>query len=86
MTDQPLNTAKDGVVLQITEFGNSTGVILPEEVLPRLRPKAVDVLHLVETSEREIRLSRDDPKHAKAMEIAREVFADYTDTFKALAK
>lgn len=31
-------------------------------------------------------LSPYDPKHARAMEIARQAFREYADTFRALAK
>jgi putative addiction module antidote len=86
MTEQPRDLIEDGVVLQIRKIGNSTGVILPKDLLIRLRLKPGDVLHVVEMSERGIKLSPYDPKHGKAMEIARKAFAKYADTFKALAK
>jgi putative addiction module antidote len=76
----------EGFVLQIRKIGNSTGVILPKELLQRLRLKEGDTLHVVEQSERGLKLTPYDPKHAKAMEIARRAFRDYADTFKALAK
>ena len=37
-------------------------------------------------SERGIKLTPYDPKHAKAMEIARRSFRKYADTYKALAE
>jgi putative addiction module antidote len=76
----------EGFVLQVRKIGNSTGLILPKELLQRLRLKEGDSLHVVEQSERGLKLSPYDPKHAKAMEIARRAFRDYADTFKALAK
>ena len=76
----------EGFVLQVRKIGNSTGLILPKELLQRLRLKEGDTLHVVEQSERGFKLSPYDPKHAKAMEIARRAFRDYADTFKALAK
>ena len=42
--------------------------------------------HIVEQTERGIKLSPYDPKHAKAMAIARRSFRKYADTYKALAK
>lgn len=86
MTEQPTELEAEGFVLQIRKIGNSTGVILPKELVARLRLKPGDRLHVVEQSERGIRLSPYDPKHAKAMEIARRAFGRYADTFKALAK
>ena len=72
--------------LQIRRIGNSVGLILPKELLARLRLKEGDKLHIVEQTDRGLKLSPYDPKHAKAMEIARQAFRDYADTFKALAK
>ncbi len=86
MTEQPREFEIEGVALQVRKIGNSTGVILPKDLLARLHLKPGDVLHVVEMSERGIRLSPYDPKHAKAMEIARKAFGKYADTFKALAK
>jgi len=54
--------------------------------LARLKLKEGDALHVVEQTERGLKLSPYDPKHAKAMEIARRAFRTYVDTFKALAK
>ncbi len=76
----------EGAVLQVRKIGNSVGVILPKELLARLRLKEGDKLHIIEQTERGLKLSPYDPHHAKAMEIARKAFRDYADTFKALAK
>lgn len=75
-----------GAVVQVRKIGNSTGIILPKELLARLKLKPGDKLHVVEQTERGFKLSPYDPKHAKAMEIARLAFRRYADTFKALAK
>lgn len=76
----------EGVALQIRKIGNSVGLIFPKELLARLKLKEGDVLHVVEQTERGLKLSPYNPKHAKAMEIARRGFRKYADTFKALAK
>ena len=86
MNDRPAKVEVEGFVLQVRKIGNSVGVILPKELLHRLRLKDGDTLHVVEQSERALKLSPYDPKHAKAMEIARRAFRDYADTFRALAK
>ena len=80
------NTESEGTVLQIRKIGNSLGLILSKELLARLKLKEGDKLHIVEQTERGVKLSPYDPKHAKAMEIARRAFRNYADTFKALAK
>jgi len=73
-------------VLQIRRIGNSVGLILPKELLARLKLKEGDKLHLVEEPERAFKLSPYDETHARAMAIAREVMHEYKDTFRALAK
>jgi putative addiction module antidote len=75
-----------GAVLTIKKIGNSVGFILPKEILSRLKLKEGDKFHLVEQTERGIKLSPYDPKHAEAMEIARRSFRKYADTYKALAE
>jgi putative addiction module antidote len=72
--------------LCIRKIGNSVGLILPKELLARLKLKEGDKLHVVEQTERGLKLSPYDPHHAKGMELARQAFRDYADTFKALAK
>jgi putative addiction module antidote len=80
------NTGSEGTVLQIRKIGNSLGLILSKELLARLKLKEGDKLHIVEQTERGVKLSPYDPKHAKAMEIARRSFRTYADTYKALAE
>ena len=75
-----------GEVLQVRKIGNSLGFILPKDMLARLRLQEGDKLHVVEQTERGLKLSPYDPTHAKGLEIAREAFRDYAETFKALAK
>ena len=75
-----------GAVLSIKKIGNSVGLILPKELLARLKLKVGDKFHIVEQTERGIKLTPYDPKHAEAMEIARRSFRKYADTYKALAE
>ena len=73
-------------VLSIKKIGNSVGLILPKELLARLKLKEGDKFHIVEQTERGIKLSPYDPKHAEAMDIARRSFRKYADTYKTLAE
>jgi putative addiction module antidote len=86
MNERTRTSNPEGYVLQIKKIGNSTGLILPKELLARLKLSEGDKLHVVEQTQRGIKLSPYDPKHAKAMEIARRSFRKYADTYKALAK
>lgn len=86
MNNQPRSIEIEGYVLQIKKIGNSVGLILPKDLLARLNLKEGDKLHVVEQTERGVKLTPYDPKHAEAMEIARRSFRKYADTYKALAK
>ena len=86
MNETQRNLEIEGYLLQIKKIGSSLGLILPTELLARLKLKEGDKFHIVEQTERGIKLSPYDPKHAKAMELARRSFRKYADTYKALAK
>ncbi len=86
MNEKLQNPEIEGFLLQVKKIGNSLGFILPKDLLARLRLKEGDKLHVVEQTERGIKLSPYDPKHAEAMEFARRSFRKYADTYKALAK
>jgi putative addiction module antidote len=86
MSDKAASTEIEGYLLQIKKIGNSLGLILPKELLARLKLKEGDKFHIVEQTERGIKLSPYDPKHTEAMEFARRSFRKYADTYKALAK
>ncbi len=58
--------------LKITSIGNSSGIILPKELLARLRLEKGDELHALETPDG-IRLTVFDPKLAAQMEVAEAV-------------
>jgi putative addiction module antidote len=86
MEEAPSEYKLEDTALQIRKIGNSHGLILSKDILSRLKLKEGDKLHIVEQTERGLKLSPYDPKHAKAMEIARRSFSTYADTYKALAK
>ncbi len=86
MNEKPRNLDPEGYLLQIKKIGNSLGLIFPKELLARLKLKEGDKLHVVEQTERGIKLTPYDPKHTKAMELARRSFRKYADTYKALAE
>ncbi len=86
MSEVPQDFEITGAVVQVRKIGNSLGLILPKELLARLKLTVGDKLHIVEQTERGFKLSPYDPVHAKGMEIARKAFSRYADTFKALAK
>jgi putative addiction module antidote len=71
--------------LKLTQIGNSIGVILPKEVLARLKLEKGDVLHVTETPDG-LALTPYDPSFDDQLELGREFMREYRDTFRALAK
>lgn len=72
--------------LELKRIGNSTGLILPKELLARLGLQQGDNVFVTELPDRTVKLSAYDPHHERAMEVGRELFREYRETFKALAK
>jgi putative addiction module antidote len=71
--------------LKITAIGNSAGIILPKEVLGRLKVEKGDSLYLVETPEG-YRLTPHDPAFEAQMEAARKIMKKRRATLRELAK
>jgi len=73
------------VKLKLRPVGTSTGVIVPKEMLVRLRVKEDDSLFAIETPDGYL-LTPYDPEVEKQLELGREFMAKYRHTFRALAK
>jgi putative addiction module antidote len=71
--------------LKLTAIGTSTGIVIPKEMLNRMKVERGDVLHVVETADGYL-LTPYDPKVAEQVDAGREFMKTYRDTFKALAK
>ena len=71
--------------LKITTVGNSAGVILPKELLARLRVGKGDVLHALELQDG-IKLTPFDPQLAAQMEVAEKVMRERRVLLKKLAE
>lgn len=71
--------------LEIKKIGNSTGVILPKELLARLRLEQGDTITITETPDG-FMATRGDPLFGRAMEIARKAMKKYHNTLTELAK
>ncbi len=71
--------------LKITRIGNSAGIVLPKEVLARLRVEPGDVLHLTEAPDG-VRLTAHDPDFAATMEVAEAIMREDRDILRELAK
>jgi putative addiction module antidote len=72
-------------ILKVTTVGNSAGVILPKELLERLRVRKGDSLYATETPQG-IELTPYNPDFAAQMEIADRVMKEDRDVLKKLAE
>ncbi|HYU35175.1 MAG TPA: AbrB/MazE/SpoVT family DNA-binding domain-containing protein [Thermoanaerobaculia bacterium] len=71
--------------LKLTTVGNSTGVVLPKEILQRLRVERGDTLYVLETPGG-IELTPYNPEFAAQMEEAESVMREDRDVLRKLAK
>lgn len=71
--------------LKITKIGNSAGIILPKEVLARLRVEPGDQLFLTEAPDG-VRLTAVDPDFAAKMDAAEAIMREDRDILRELAK
>ncbi len=71
--------------LKLTQIGNSVGVILPKEVLARLKLEKGDTVFLTEAANG-VTLTPYDPALDEQLKLGREFMQEYRDTFHQLAK
>ena len=71
--------------LSIRSIGNSAGVVLPKEVLTRLRVGKGDKLYLIETEDG-YKLTPYNEEFVKQMRIAEDIMREDRDILEALAK
>ena len=71
--------------LKLTQIGNSVGVILPKEVLARLKLVKGDTLFLTDAVNG-LTLTPYDPDMQAQLKLGREFMHDFRDTFHQLAK
>ena len=72
--------------LKLIPVGNSTGVVLPKEVLSRLHVDRGDQLFLTEAPDGGYRISAYDPEFAKQIEAAERIMRKDREILRALAK
>ena len=71
--------------LKLTAVGTSTGVVIPKEMLKRLKVTRGDTLFAIETPTGYL-LTPYDPEIEEELQIGRRFMQKYRETFKALAK
>jgi putative addiction module antidote len=72
--------------LKIRKFGNSLGVVLPKEVINRLRTQEGGPLFLIEAPGGSYRLTPYDPAFEKKMTKAEDIIHRYRNTLNALPR
>jgi putative addiction module antidote len=71
--------------LKLTQIGNSVGVILPKEVLARLKLEKGDTVFVTEAANG-VTLTPYDPTLDDQLKAGREFMREFRDTFHQLAK
>lgn len=71
--------------LKITKIGNSAGVVLPKELLAKLRAGVGDMLYVSETPDG-IRITAADPSFEAKMALAEQIMREDRDILRVLAK
>lgn len=82
---KPRYNACMNTTLKITKIGNSAGIILPKDVLARLRVEVGDDIYISETADG-MRITASDPEFASLMDIAEGIMRKDRDILKVLAK
>lgn len=74
------------IQLKLTKIGNSTGVILPKELLSRLRVELGDTVFASETPEGGVRLTASDPEFETKMAAAEKIMRQDRNILRVLAQ
>jgi len=72
--------------LELKKIGNSTGLILPKELLARMNLGQGDWLYVTELPDGGLKLVTGDPDFADAMDVARRGAKRYAAALRELAK
>lgn len=73
------------ITVKLTTIGNSTGIVLPKELLEKLRVQKGDTLHVLETPNG-IELTSFDPELARQMDVAETVMRRRRNLLKKLSE
>lgn len=72
--------------LKLTTIGTSTGVVIPKEMLARLKVAKGDTLYATETADGGYHITAFDPDFATKMAKADDIMKRYRNTLQVLAK
>ena len=71
--------------VKVTTVGNSTGIVLPKELLMKLKIEKGDTLYVTETPDG-VQLTPYQEEFARTMEVAEDIMRRYRDTLRQLAQ
>lgn len=74
------------IELKVRKFGNSLGVVLPNEVIHRLHTQDGQALFLIEAPDGSYQLIPHDPIFAQKMAKAEDIIGRYRNTLHLLAQ
>ena len=74
-----------GIAVKLTTVGNSTGVVLPKEILSGMKVRKGDTLYLTETPDGYL-ITPYDERFARQVEEAQDFMRNYRDVLRELAK
>ena len=74
------------VTLKVRKVGNSLGLVLPKEVVSRLRTSEGEEIFLLEGPNNTYRLTPFDPAFQEKMEKAEDIMSRYRNTLHVLSK
>ena len=72
--------------LEVKKIGNSTGLILPKELLTRLNFAQGDWVTVTELADGGLQMRRSDPAFDRGMEVAEKAIEHYRNALAELAK
>jgi putative addiction module antidote len=73
------------MALKITKIGNSAGILLPKELLARLRVGHGDIVYATEAPDG-LRLTAANPDFADKMAVAEQIMREDRDILRVLAQ
>lgn len=72
--------------LEVKKIGNSTGLILPREILQDANLSQGDWVYVTRQTDGSLRIARSEETFERAMEIARSAMKTYDNALRELAK
>jgi putative addiction module antidote len=71
--------------VKVTTVGNSTGIVLPKELLTKLNIEKGDTLYVTETPDG-VQLTPYEEEFARTMDVAESIMRRYRDALRQLAQ